>query len=158
MIFMVRKNNIYYYNLSDNVEWHWKYLNCWIQEQLIINYKIYIPNHVFYLVNPSFIVPRNTLIDTINKQIVPFKATLLNNRLVLVYVDIRTQDTDNVGHELPFQILYLAKKRPKKVNNSLYIWFCIIKLIHRFIKHWILWIWNYLLSRFNMYMYRKCAC
>ena len=36
-----------------------------------------ISNHVFNLVNPAFIVPRHTLIDIINKLIVPFKAKLL---------------------------------------------------------------------------------
>ena len=35
-------------------------------------------------------------------------------QLVLFYADIITQDNDNVGHELPFQILNLARKRPKK--------------------------------------------
>ena len=39
-------------------------------------------NHVFDLVNPAFIVPRHTLIDIINREIVPFKAKLLNKRLV----------------------------------------------------------------------------
>jgi len=73
-----------------------------------------IPNHVYNLVNPAFIVPRHTLIDIINREIVPFKAKLLNKRLVLFYADITTQDYDNVGHELPFQILNLARKRPKK--------------------------------------------
>jgi len=64
--------------------------------------------------NPKFIVLRHTLIDIINREIVPFKAELLNKRLVLFYVDITTQDNDNVGHELSSQILNLAKKRPKK--------------------------------------------
>ena len=66
-----------------------------------INNKIQdIPNHVFDLVNPSFIVPRHTLIDIKNREIVPFKAKLLNNkRLVIVYADITTQDNDNAGHE-----------------------------------------------------------
>jgi hypothetical protein len=73
-----------------------------------------IPNHVFNHVNPAFIVPRHTLIDIINIELVLFKAKLLNKRLVLFYVDITTQDNDNVGHELPFQILSLARKRLKK--------------------------------------------
>ena len=80
-----------------------------------------IPNHVFDLVKPSFIVPRHTLIDIINREIVPFKAKLHNKRLVLFYVDITSQDNDDVGHELPSQILNLARKRPKKVNNSVNI-------------------------------------
>jgi hypothetical protein len=42
-----------------------------------------IPNRVLDLVNPTFSVPRHTLIDIINKEIVPFKAKLLNKRLVL---------------------------------------------------------------------------
>jgi len=33
-----------------------------------------IINDVFYLVNPTFIVPPHTLIDIINIEIVPFKA------------------------------------------------------------------------------------
>jgi hypothetical protein len=37
-----------------------------------------IPNNVFDLANPTFIVPRHTLIDIINGEIVPFKAKLLN--------------------------------------------------------------------------------
>jgi len=50
-----------------------------------------------------------------NREIVDFKAKLLNiKRLVLFYVDITTQDNDNVGHELPSQILNLGRKRPKK--------------------------------------------
>jgi hypothetical protein len=49
-----------------------------------------------------------------NREIVPFKAKLLNKRLVLFYAGITTQNNDNVGHELPSQILNLAKKRPKK--------------------------------------------
>ena len=35
-----------------------------------------IPNHAFDLVNPAFIVPRRTLIDIINRDIVPFKANV----------------------------------------------------------------------------------
>ncbi len=83
---------------------------------LAINNKLKdIPNHVFNLVNPAFTVPRHTLVDIINREIVPFKAKLLNKRLVvLFYADITTQDNDNVGHELPFQILNLARKRPQK--------------------------------------------
>jgi hypothetical protein len=73
-----------------------------------------IPNLVFDLVNPAFIVPRHTSIDYINRAIVPFKAKLLNKRLVLFYADITTQDNDNVGHDLPSQILNLSRKRPKK--------------------------------------------
>ena len=73
-----------------------------------------IPNDVYNLVNPAFIVPRHTLIDIINREIVTFEAKLLNKRLVLLYADMTTQDNDNVGHELPFQILTLARKRPKK--------------------------------------------
>jgi hypothetical protein len=81
---------------------------------IAINNKLQdIPNHVFDLVNPAFIVPRHTLIHIINKEIVPFKTRLLNKRLVLFYADITTQDNDNVGHELPSQILNLARKRPK---------------------------------------------
>ena len=80
-----------------------------------------IPNHVFDLANPSFIVPRHTLIDIINREIVPFKVKLLNKRLVLFYIDITTQNNDNVGHELPYQILNSARKRPKKVDNSVNI-------------------------------------
>ena len=34
--------------------------------------------------------------------------------VVLFYVDITTQDNDNVGHELPSQILNLARKWPPK--------------------------------------------
>ncbi len=71
-----------------------------------------IPNHVHNLVNPAFIIPRHTLVDIINREIVPFKAKRLNKRLILFYADITTQDNDNVGHELPFQILNLARKRP----------------------------------------------
>jgi hypothetical protein len=58
-----------------------------------------IPIHVFDLVNPAFIVPRHTLIDIISREVVPFKAKLLNKRLVLFYADIKTQDNHNVGHE-----------------------------------------------------------
>jgi hypothetical protein len=68
-----------------------------------------IPNRVFDLVNPAFIVPRHTLIDIINREIVSFKAKLFSKRLVLFYADITTQDNDNVGHEFN-----LARKRPKK--------------------------------------------
>jgi hypothetical protein len=73
-----------------------------------------IPNRVLDLVNPTFIVPRHNLIDIINREIVPFKAKLLNKQLVLFYADITTQDNDNVGHELPSQISNLARKRPQK--------------------------------------------
>ena len=73
-----------------------------------------IPNHVLFLVSPAFIVPRCTLIDIINREIVPFKAKLLNKRIVLFYVDITTQDNDNVEHELPTQIVNLARKRPRQ--------------------------------------------
>ncbi len=54
---------------------------------------------MYNLNNPAFIVPRHTLIDIINREIVPFKAKLLNKRLVLFYADITTQDNDNVRHE-----------------------------------------------------------
>ena len=73
-----------------------------------------IPNHLFDLVNRTFIGPQYTLIDIINREIVPLNAKLLNKRLVLFYADIITQDNDNVGHELTFQILNFAKKRPQK--------------------------------------------
>ena len=49
-----------------------------------------------------------------NREFVPFKAKLLNKRLVLFYVEITTKDKDNVGHKLPSQILNLARKRPQK--------------------------------------------
>jgi len=62
-----------------------------------------IPNLVFHLVNSSFIIPRHTLIGIINREIVPFKAKLLNTRLVLFYVGITTKGNDNSGHELPSQ-------------------------------------------------------
>jgi hypothetical protein len=58
-----------------------------------------IPNHVFDLVNLACIVLRYTLSGVINREIVPFKAKLLNKRLVLFYADITTQDIDNVGHK-----------------------------------------------------------
>ena len=77
-----------------------------------------IPNHVFYLINPISIVPRHTLIDIVSREIVPFKAKFLKKRLVLFYVGITTHDNDNVGHELPIQILNLARNDPKKANNS----------------------------------------
>ena len=35
-----------------------------------------IPNRVFDLVNPAFIFPRHTLINIVNREIVPFKAKL----------------------------------------------------------------------------------
>ena len=61
-----------------------------------------IPSHVFYLVIPSFIVPRHTSIDIINKEDVRFNiAKRLNKRLVSFYADRTTQDNDNVGRELP---------------------------------------------------------
>jgi hypothetical protein len=89
-----------------------------ICEQLnsrVINNKLQdIPNHGFDLINLAFIVPRHVLIDNINREIVPFKAKLLNTRLVFFYADIITQDNDNVGHELPSLIINLAQKRPPK--------------------------------------------
>ena len=76
-----------------------------------INNKLYdIHNHVFDLVNPLFMVPRHTIIDIINREVIPFIAKLLNNRLVSLYADITTQDNDNVGNELPIQILNLTRK------------------------------------------------
>jgi hypothetical protein len=87
-----------------------------------------ITNHVFDLVNPTFIIPRHTLIDIIVREIAPFKAILLNTRLVLFYADITTQDNDNVGHELPSQILNLARNRPKKVNKSQIFDFVLLNL------------------------------
>ena len=77
-----------------------------------------IPNHVFDLVNPIFIVPRHTLIDIINKNIVPLKAQRLNRRLISFYADITSQDSDNVGHELPMEILNIARNRPKKGKQN----------------------------------------
>jgi hypothetical protein len=71
--------------------------------------------HIFDLVNPVFIVPRHTLIDIVNREDVPFKAQFLNKRLVSFYDDITTQDTDNVGHDLPIHIITLARNDPKKV-------------------------------------------
>jgi len=76
--------------------------------------------HIFDLVNPVFIVPRLTLIYIVNNEVVPFKATFLNKRSL--YVDITTQDNDNVGHDLPIQILNLARKQPQKgMNTSIHI-------------------------------------
>ena len=85
-----------------------------LNSRAIKNYKI--PIHLFDLVNPAFIVPRHTLINIINREIVPFKAKLFYKRLVLFYANKTTQDNDNVGHELPSQIFNLARKRPKKGN------------------------------------------
>ena len=80
-----------------------------------INSKLHdSPNHVFYLVNPVFIIPRHTLVDIINREVVPFKAKFINKRLVTFYVDITTQDGDNVGDDLPVQILILARKKKKR--------------------------------------------
>ena len=74
----------------------------YIFEQLnsrAINNKLQgIPNHVADLVNPALIVPRHTLIKIINREIVPFKAKMLNKRSVLFHAHITTQDNDNVGH------------------------------------------------------------
>ena len=67
------------------------------------------------LVNLVFIVPRYALIDTVNREIVPYKATFFYKRLVSFYADITTQGSDDVGHDLPAQILNLARKRPKKL-------------------------------------------
>ena len=80
-----------------------------------INNKLHdIHNHVFYLVNPIFIIPRHTLNDIVNREVVPFKTIFFNKRLVTFDVDITTQENDNVGHELLSQISNLARKRPKK--------------------------------------------
>jgi len=46
---------------------------------------------------------------------------LISDKLYKVYADMPTQDTDNVGHKLPVQILNLARKIPKKVNIPLHI-------------------------------------
>ena len=55
-----------------------------------------------------------TLIDIINREVVHFKAKVLNKRLVSFYADITTQGNDNGGHELPVQIFNLARQIPKK--------------------------------------------
>ncbi len=58
------------------------------------------PSHVFDLIIPLFIIPHHTLImDVIKREVVYFKAKLLNKRLDIVCADITTQDDDNVGHE-----------------------------------------------------------
>jgi len=62
------------------------------------------PSHVFDLVNPAFIVPRHILVNIVNREIILFKAKLLDKRLVLFYADITTQGNGNVGHELYSQI------------------------------------------------------
>ena len=81
-----------------------------------INNKLHdIPNHVFYLVNPIFIVPRHTLIDMVNRDVELFKAKILKKRLVLLYVDITTPYNDNVGHDLHVQILHLARRKKKEI-------------------------------------------
>jgi len=80
-----------------------------------INNKLHdISNHVFDLVNPVFIVPGHVVIDIINREVVSFKANFINKRLVSFYANITIQDNDNVGHELPVQILNLARKRNGK--------------------------------------------
>ena len=46
-----------------------------------INNKLHdIPNRGFDFVNPVFIFPRHTLIDILNREVVPFKAKFLNTR------------------------------------------------------------------------------
>jgi len=86
-----------------------------LNSRAINNKLFYIPNHVFNLINHVFMVPRHTLIDIVNREGVSFKAKFLHKRLVLFYADITTQDNDNVGHELPVQILNLARKRRKRL-------------------------------------------
>jgi len=55
----------------------------------VINNKLRdIHNHHIDFVSSIFIVPRHTLIDIINREVVPFKAKFRNKRLVSFYVDI----------------------------------------------------------------------
>ena len=73
-----------------------------------------MPNHVFDLLNSLFIVPRHTVSDIVNREVVSFRAKFLNKRLVSFYADITIQESDDVGHELHVYILNLARQRPNK--------------------------------------------
>ena len=53
-----------------------------------------IPNRVFDLDSPTFIVPRHTSIDILNREMIPFKEKILNMRLVLFYDGITTIMSD----------------------------------------------------------------
>ena len=62
-----------------------------------------------------FVIPCHALIDIVNRGFVPFKTKFLNKRLVSLCDNVTPQDNDNARHDLPIQILNLARKRPKKV-------------------------------------------
>ena len=87
---------------------------------------------IFFLVNPAFIVPRHSLIDIINKKVVPFKAKQLNKRLISFFADITMQDNNNVGHSLPSQILNLAKIDRKKVISFTVVYIYLNKKCYLF--------------------------
>ena len=72
-----------------------------------------MPKTISEIEMPIFIVPRHSLIDIINKEVVPARAAEKNKRLIRFYADIVARDNDDEDHRLPKPLLDLARQRPK---------------------------------------------
>ena len=72
-----------------------------------------MPKTISEVKQPIFIVPRHSLIDIINKQVVPARAAESKKRLIRFYAEIVARDNDDEDHRLPKALLDLARQRPK---------------------------------------------
>ena len=72
-----------------------------------------MPKTVSEIKNPIFIVPRHSLIDIINKEVVPARAAQKKARLIRFYADMVARANDDEDHYLPRNLLEIARNRPK---------------------------------------------
>ena len=72
-----------------------------------------MPKSIADLDNPCFVVPRHSLIDIINREMIPALAAKAQTRLIRFYADIVAQDNEDMDYVLPPSILDLARKRPR---------------------------------------------
>ena len=72
-----------------------------------------MPQKVTDLKEPIFIVPRHTLINIINEELLPVKAKRAGKRLVKFYADIKGVDSDGREYSLPDGLLQAARDRSR---------------------------------------------
>ena len=72
-----------------------------------------MPQSLADLDNPCFVVPRHSLIDIINREMIPALAAKAQTRLIRFYAEIVTLDNEDMDYDLPPTILDLARKRPR---------------------------------------------
>ena len=76
-----------------------------------------MPKSVADLKNPAFIVPRHTLINIINEQLIPEMAKQAGKRLIKFYADISGIDSAGNEYILPLSLLQAARERPRTAKE-----------------------------------------